>query len=329
MQSLNNGWTYTWQGGGKSQEMFHEGRPTLMEAIRARVGEEQMQYVPGATLVRSDRMDEAVAAARESDVAVVAVGEGAYAETAGNIRDLALPDAQRTLIRRITATGTPVVLVLIQGRPRTLGDAHEGADAILTAYNPGPEGGQALMEVIYGDVNPSGHLPYTYPATSTGFALYDYKPSERLGADFGMEGADPLFAFGDGLSYTSFDYETMQVSPARVSTSDMQAGATVDVTVTVTNSGERRGKDVVQLYVSDLVASVTPAARRLKQFAKVDLAPGESETLTFTLTQDDLSFVGRDQESIIEAGEFEIHIEDQTESLNLTGSTVSLSKAAE
>ena len=329
MQSLNNGWTYTWQGGGKSQEMFHEGRPTLMEAIRARVGEGRMQYVPGATLVRGDNMDKAVAAARESDVAIVAVGEGAYAETAGNIRDLALPDAQRTLIRRITATGTPVVLVLIQGRPRTLGDVHEGAGAILTAYNPGPEGGQALMEVIYGDVNPSGHLPYTYPATSTGFALYDYKPSERLAADFGMDGADPLFAFGHGLSYTSFDYRDMKVSPASMSTSDMQAGATVDVTVTVTNSGDRPGKDVVQLYVSDLVASVTPAERRLKQFAKVDLAPGESETLTFTLTQEDLSFVGRDHASIIEAGDFEIHIEDQTESLTLTGSTVSLSEAAE
>lgn len=329
MQSLNNGWTYTWQGGGRAQDMFHEGRPTLMEAIRAKVGDGQMEYVPGATLIRPDRMAEAVEAAQNVDVAVVAVGEGAYAETAGNIRDLALPASQRTLIQRISATGTPVVLVLLQGRPRTLGDTHESVSAILTAYNPGPEGGQAVMDVLYGEVNPSGHLPYTYPATSTGFALYDYKPSERLAADFGMEGAAPLFAFGHGLSYTTFDYENLQVSPARVSTNDVQSGATIDVTVTVTNSGNRRGKDVVQLFVSDLVASVTPAARRLKQFAKVDLAPGQSETVTFTLAQDDLSFIGRDHTPIIEAGEFEIHVEDLTESLTLSGSTVSLSTAAE
>jgi len=325
MQSLNNGWTYTWQGGGKAQTMFHDGRPTLMEAVRERIGEEQMTYVPGATLTSPDQLDDAVAAAREADVAIVAVGEGAYTETAGNIRDLRLPDAQRTLIRRITETGTPVVLALVQGRPRTLGDSHIGAQAVLTAYNPGTEGGQAVADVIYGDVNPSGHLPYTYPATPTGYATYDYKPSERLAADFGMEGAEPLFDFGVGLSYTSFAYSDLQVSASTVAASSLRDGGELEVAVTIQNTGDRRGKDVVQLYVSDVVASVTPAARRLKRFAKVDLAPGASQTIRFTLTRDDLSFIGRDRQSVVEPGVFEIRIDDLMQEVEVTGERFQIS----
>ena len=328
MQSLNNGWTYTWQGGGRAQEMFHEGRPTIMEAVRARVGDDRMTYVPGASLTAPRQMDAAVEAARAADVAVVALGEGAYAETAGNIRSLMLPEAQRTLLSRITATGTPVVLVLVQGRPRTLGTAHDDVPAVLTAYNPGPEGGQAVMEVLYGDVNPSGHLPYTYPSTPTGYALYDHKPSERLAADFGMEGAEPLFAFGDGLSYTSFDYSEMSVGTDTLAIANLQSGTGIPVSVTVTNTGDRRGKDVVQLYVSDLYATVTPAARRLKRFAKVDLAPGESRTLTFELTEDDLRFIGRDGTPTVEPGTFEFHVEDQTVPFELTGTPSSGSAAS-
>ena len=284
MQSLNNGWTYTWQGGGRAQEFFHDGRPTLMEAVREYVGADRMQYVPGATLTAPRQMREAVAAAAESDVAIVAVGEGAYAETAGNLQhSLMLPVAQRRLIREIAATGTPVVLALIQGRPRTLGDAHEDVAAIVTAYNPGTEGGQALADVLYGTVNPSGHLPYTYPSRPTGYALYDYKPSERLSADFDNDGAEPLFAFGHGESYTTFAYSDLQVGTSEAVLDALSSGQTVDVQVTVTNTGDRAGQDVVQLYLRDEVASVTPAARRLKRFTKIALAPGASETITFKL----------------------------------------------
>ena len=325
MQSLNNGWTYTWQGGGKAQTMFHDRRPTLMEAVRERIGEEQMTYVPGATLTSPDQLETAVAAARDADVAIVAVGEGAYTETAGNIRDLSLPDAQRTLIRRITATGTPVALVLVQGRPRALGNALDGVSAVLTAYNPGTEGGQAVADVIYGDVNPSGHLPYTYPATPTGYATYDHKPSERLAADFGMEGAEPLFDFGVGLSYTSFAYSDLQVSASTVAASGLRDGGELEVAVTIQNTGDRRGKDVVQLYVSDVVASVTPATRRLKRFAKVDLTPGGSQTIRFTLTRDDLSFIGRDRQSVVEPGVFEIRIDDLMQEVEVTGERFQIS----
>jgi len=320
MQALNNGWTYTWQGGGRAQELFHDGRPTLMEAVRERVGSERMTYVPGATLTKPDRMAEAVTAAEGADVAIVALGEGAYAETAGNLtHSLMLPEAQRTLLRRIAATGTPVVLALVQGRPRTLGDAHEDAGAIVTAYNPGTEGGQALAEVLYGDVNPSGHLPYTYPSRPTGYALYDHKPSERLAADFGTNGAEPLFPFGHGGSYTTFEYSDFAVTPSSLTTESLQDGATVDVQVTVTNTGDRAGKDVVHLFLSDEVASVTPSVRKLKRFAKVDLAPGESQALTFELTQDDFSFIGRGATPIVEPGRFRLQVDTLETGVSLTG----------
>jgi len=320
MQSLNNGWTYTWQGGGRAQDLFHDGRPTLFEAIRDRVGEDRVTYVPGATLTTPDRLNEAVEAARASDVAVVALGEGAYTETAGNIRSLMLPDAQLQLLEAIANTGTPVVLTLIQGRPRTLGDAHTSAPAILTAYNPGTEGGQALADVLFGDANPSGHLPFTYPDRPTGYAAYDHKPSERLAGDFGMSGAEPLFAFGSGLSYTTFEYSDLSLSAPMMTTAALQSEEEVTVDVTIQNTGERRGKDVVQLYVRDVVASVTPADRRLRRFAKVDLAPGESTTLSFTLTPEDFSFIGRDGELVVEPGEFRILIDALDAEFQLTGS---------
>ena len=310
MQSLNNGWTYTWQGGGRAQEFFHDGRPTLMEAIREHAGAEQVQYVPGATLTAPDQMREAIAAAASSDVAVVAVGEGAYAETAGNLQhSLMLPVAQRRLIREVAATGTPVVLVLVQGRPRTLGDAHEEASAIVNAYNPGTEGGQALADVLYGTVNPSGHLPYTYPSRPTGYALYDHKPSERLSANFQDEGAEPLFAFGEGQSYTTFNYRDLNVSTSAANIDSLSTGHTVDVSVTVENTGTRAGKDVVQLYLRDEVASVTPAARKLKRFTKIDLDPGESETVTFSLAAEDFRFIGRSGTPVLEPGAFRIQVD--------------------
>ena len=319
MQSMHNGWSYTWQGGGAAQQMFPAGRPTLMEAVREKGGEERTTYVPGATLTDPERMDAAVAAAREADVAVVALGEGAYAETPGNLNHMALPRAQRTLLRRVADTGTPVVLVLIQGRPRLLKETADLPDAVLSAYNPGPEGGQALMEVLYGDVNPSGHLPYTYPRSSVGLRTYDRTYSENQDREGGMSGFDPLFAFGDGLSYTRFAYSDLTVRRDSVPTADLRRGEAVEVAVTVTNAGERAGKDVVQLYLSDLVASVTPSVKELVRFAKVDLAPGESTRLSFALTADDLSLIGRDGAPVVEPGAFRLQVEDLRAPLHVVG----------
>ena len=329
MQSLHNGWSYTWQGGGAAQKMFPDERPTLMEAIRANLGEDRTTYVPGATLTSPKRMEDAVAAAQSADVAVVALGEGAYAETPGNLTDMALPDAQRTLLRRISETGTPVVLALIQGRPRLLDDTADLPDAVLTAYNPGPEGGQALMEVMYGTVNPSGHLPYTYPRSSVGMVSYDRKYSENQDTHGSMSGFNPLFRFGHGLSYTQFAYSDLAVSRDTMTTAALQNGAEIEIGVTITNAGDRRGKDVVQLYLSDLVASVTPSVKNLTRFAKVDLAPGESTRLSFTLSTEDFSFIGRDGEPVIEPGTFRLQVDDLSETIELGGERVLTDTEAE
>jgi Glycosyl hydrolase family 3 C terminal domain. len=212
-----------------------------------------------------------------------------------------------------------VALVLIQGRPRLLNDTADLPDAVLTAYNPGPEGGQALMEVLYGAVNPSGHLPYTYPRSSVGMRTYDRKYSEDQDTEGGMSGFDPLFAFGEGLSYTRFAYSDLTVSRDSMTTGSLQNGGQVDVEVTVTNAGDRRGKDVVQLYLSDLVASITPSVKKLVRFAKVDLAPGERTRLSFTLTAEDVSFIGRDGDPVVEPGAFRLQVEGISEPFELVG----------
>ncbi|MFB6098126.1 MAG: glycoside hydrolase family 3 N-terminal domain-containing protein [Salinibacter sp.] len=313
MQSLNNGWTYTWQGRGLAQEMFAGDRPTIYEAIRARIGDEQVRYVPGTTLDSVRNVDAAVAAARQSDVAVVALGEGAYAETPGNVRDLELPEAQQRLLRRVAATNTPVVLVLVEGRPRLPGEGLEATDAVLAALNPGTEGGQAVMEVLYGDVNPSGHLPITYPSAGVGLASYDHKNAVS------QNGFDPLFSFGSGLSYTTFAYRNLTVSDTPVQTDALAAGDSVTVSVTVANTGDRAGKDVVQLYLRDHVATVTPAVRELRRFAKVALDPGERRRLTFHLKREDLAYVDQEGRSVVEPGAFSVMVDTLKQPFEVTG----------
>lgn len=319
MQSLHNGWTYTWQGQGLAEEMFPEGRPTVVEAIQSHVGEEQVEYVPGTTLQEEEDVDAAVRAAEDVDVAVVTLGEGAYAETPGNIADLELPDAQQTLLRRVTSTGTPVVLLLVEGRPRLIGDGVEETNAVLVAYNPGPEGGQAISEVLYGDVNPSGHLPTTYPRASTNAVPYDHTYSMDQDVQGNMDELKPLFEFGDGLSYTTFEYSDLTVRDTTWHTDTMSKGDALSVTVTVTNTGDRSGKDVVQLYASDVVASMTPAVKELRRFAKVDLEAGESRTVTFNLGREDLAFVDQKGRSVVEPGTVVLRVDSLEQSVEVVG----------
>jgi beta-glucosidase len=296
--SLNNGWTYVWQG--TNQNLYPKDRPTILRAIEAKIGKQNVMYVPGATLDEETNTAEAVRAARQADVVVVCVGEGAYAEAPGNITDLTLSEPQLRLAEAIEVTGKPVVLVLVEGRPRIISPIVDGAKAILMAYNPGNEGGQAIADVIFGDYNPCGKLPFTYPRTTNGLITYDRKQFETEGYDPAFS---PQFEFGQGLSYTTFAYGDLRVSPQTVKPNDEVA-----VSVTVTNSGPKAGKEVVQLYLRDVVASLAPPGKRLKRFAKIHLEPGQSRTLTFKLRSDDLSFIGADNRSVVEPGDFEVMV---------------------
>ena len=313
---LNNGWSFVWQGSEES--LYPKDRPTIRRAIESKVGAANVTYVLGTTISRPAGSSSnstptnveaevdipaAVRAASASDVVVLCLGEGSYTETPGNITDLTLGEPQLRLAEAIAATGKPVVLVLVEGRPRIINRIVDRAGAVLMAYNPGNEGGQAVADVLFGDFNPSGKLPFTYPRTPNGLITYDHKAFETEDTAFGNMAFTPQFEFGHGLSYTTFAYSDLRLGQKTIT-----GNADLSVSITVTNSGRRVGKEVVQLYVSDLVATLSPAGKRLKRFAKVYLEPGQSRTLTFKLHADDLSFIGSDNKPVVEPGEFEVMI---------------------
>jgi beta-glucosidase len=275
LPALDNGWTITWQG--NKAEAYPTDRMTVRKALEAKLGAPRVRYVAGTTFDKETDIPAAVAAARDSDVVVLCLGEMSYAETPGNIDDLALPDAQVKLTDALAAIGKPIVLVLIEGRPRIVRPIVDRAAAILLALNPGHEGGTAIADVLNGDVNPSGRLPITYPRFANALIPYDHRAAEDVAAA-GAGGLKPQFAFGSGLSYTSFEYSSLTTGAG----TNGQSGST-EVAVTVKNTGNRSGADVVQLFVTPSQGTLTPPAMRLKRFAKVTLNPGESRQLRFRL----------------------------------------------
>src|SRR5438445_259702 len=242
---LNNGWSYTWQGNRESA--YPKDHATILKAIQEKIGAANVTYVPGTTYNKEVDIAKAADAAAKADAVVLCLGEWAYAETPGNIPDLTLPDAQLNLVLRVLETKKPVILLLTEGRPRIISRIADAANAIVMAYNPGNEGGQAIADILFGDVNPSGKLPITYPRSPNRLFTYDHKAFE--GEDGGAM-PPPQFEFGSGLSYTSFSYSDLRVSPATASGS-----GTVHVEVTVKNGGGRAGKEVVQLYLNERFAS--------------------------------------------------------------------------
>jgi len=323
--SLNNGWTYVWQGSEES--LYPKDRHTIRRAIEAKIGAGNVTYVQGTKITRppntpsnstpTDLEQEvdipaAVRAAQNVDVVVLALGEGSYCETPGNITDLTLGAPQLKLAEAIIATGKPVVLVLVEGRPRVINRIADGVKGVLMAYNPSNEGGTAIADVLFGDVNPSGKLPFTYPRTPNGLINYDHKPFETENTAFGNMAFRPQFAFGEGLSYTTFAYSDLRLSKPTISGNEE-----LTVNVTVTNTGKRAGKEAVLVYVGDLVASISPPIKRLRRFAKVSLEPGQKRTLTFKLRRDDLSFIGADNKPVAEPGEFDVMVGGLTQRFTL------------
>jgi len=313
--SMNNGWTYVWQG--SDETLYPKDRPTIRQAIEAKIGAGNVTFVQGTKITRApgpangtptDQEEEvdiaaAVRAAQNVDVIVLALGEGSYCETPGNITDLTIGEPQIKLAEALKATGKPIVMVLVEGRPRIINRIADGANAILMAYNPSHEGGTAIADILFGDVNPSGKLPFTYPRTPNGLISYDHKPFETENTAFGNMAFNPQFQFGDGLSYTTFTYSDLRLGKQVIGSNEE-----LPVSVTVTNAGERAGKEAVLVYVSDLAASISPPGKRLRRFAKISLNPGQSRTLTFKLRNEDLSFINADNKRITEPGEFEIKI---------------------
>ena len=300
--------------------------PTVREALGAEWPDDELTYTWGCDVESEDvsGIDEAVAAARDAEVAVVVAGDssglfGRATSGEGCDRDdLELPGVQRRLVEAMLATGTPVVLVLVTGRPYAVDWALESCAAVVQAFFPGEEGAGAVAGVLSGRVNPSGHLPVSIPR-SAGSQPYTYL-HPQLGGDTDVTNLSsrPALPFGHGLSYTSFELSDL----------DVRAGSTADdveVTVRVGNTGERAGGDVVQVYVRDLVASVTRPVAQLVGYARVSLEAGETRTLTLRVPPARLSFTGRDGRRVVEPGELEVWVGDSVadrrllRSVELTG----------
>lgn len=257
-------------------------------------------------------IEKAVAAAAGADYIVACIGENSYCETPGNLTNLFLSQNQLDLVKALAKTGKPIILVLNEGRPRLIADIEPLAKAVVNTMLPGNYGGDALANLIAGDANFSGKMPFTYPKEINSLITYDYKPCEHIGKQ--MEGAynydaqvSVQWAFGYGLSYTTFAYSNLKVDK-----SDFTADDVLTFTVDVKNTGNRIGKESVLLFSSDLVASLTPDTRRLRAFEKVELKPGETKTVTLKLKGSDLAFVGYDGKWILEKGDFRIQTGDQT-----------------
>lgn len=313
MRCLNGGWSYTWQG--NLTDRYAQQYNTIYEALCNRFGsgnvviEQGVTYIPegGYQEEEASHIDDAVRAAQNVDVIIACVGENSYTETVGNLSDLALSDNQRRLVKALAQTGKPIVLVLNEGRPRLINDLEPLCQAVIDILLPGNYGADALARLLAGDTNFSGRLPYTYPRNSADLATYDYRVSEHCDRMAGAYDYDATvnvqWPFGYGLSYTTFAYSNMRVDKPRFSKNDI-----LTVSIDVTNTGNREGKESVLLYSSDLVASLTPENRRLRAFEKVTLQPKETRTVTFSLPAKDLAFVGTDGQWVLEEGDFRLTI---------------------
>jgi beta-glucosidase len=318
--SLNNGWTWVWQGSEES--LYPKEKMTIRQAIEAKVGKKNFEFVQGTRITRPPNspsnstptdVDEevdvrkAVDEAKDADVVVLCLGEGSYTETPGNITDLTLPETQLRFAEQIIATGKPVVLVMVQGRPRVINRIAERVPGILLALNPSNEGGAAIADVLFGDYNPNGKLPFTYPRNPNNLIMYDHKLFETEATPFGNTANAPQFAFGTGLSYTTYAYSNL-----RLNQTSIPMNGEITASVDVRNTGQRAGKETVILYLRDEVATLSPAGKRVKRFAKVALEPGQSKTLTFRLNREDFSFIGADNKPVVEPGDFTLMIGNQT-----------------
>lgn len=316
MRCLNGGWSYTWQG--HLADRFAGEYNTIYEAVSNKFGADMVTLEQGVTYVaegayyeeNAPEIDKAVAAAKNADVILACIGENSYCETPGNLADLAISENQRNLVKALATTGKPIVLVINGGRPRIISDIEPLADGIINVLLPGNYGGDALANILAGDANPSAKMPYTYPRNQAELTTYDYRVSEEMDKMEGAYDYDAVISvqwpFGYGLSYTTFDYKNLRVNKDTFAVNDK-----LEFTVDVTNTGKIAGKEVVMLFSSDLVASLTPENRRLRAFSKVELQPGETKTVTLTIKGSDLAFVGADGNWILEKGDFRMQVGNQ------------------
>ena len=318
MRCLNGGWSYSWQG--HLADQCAGAYNTIYESLCNKYGKENIIYEPGVTYApykndnwweeNQPEIEKSVAAASRADVIIACIGENSYCETPGNLTNLTMSENQRNLVKALAATGKPVILILNQGRPRIINDIVPLAKAVVNVMLPSNYGGDALANLLAGDANFSGKMPFTYPKHINALANYDYKPCENMGQMGGNYNYDSVmdvqWEFGFGLSYTTYSYSNLKVDKTSFTADDV-----LTVSVDVTNTGKVAGKESVLLYSKDLVASSTPDNIRLRNFEKIELNPGETKTVTMQLKGSDLAFVGYDGKWRLETGDFKLKCGNQ------------------
>ena len=314
MRTLNGAWTYSWQGDLTDQ--FAGEFNTIYEAIANNYGKNNVKYVSGVSYKENgsyydmveDNINLAVREAKNSDYVVLCLGESTYTEKPGDLNDLTLHHLQLKLAKELAKTGKPIILILNLGRPRLISDIEALMSAVVNVYLPGNFGGDALSDIISGNVNPSGKLPYTYPLYPNSLLPYYYKPSEvqnnAQGAYNYVGEVNNLYDFGFGLSYSEFVYSNLKINKEEFNSSD-----TIKVSVNIENTSEIDGFETIQLYSSDLYASITPDIKRLRDFSKVEIKAGETKTIIFDLPVDNLAFVNLNNDYIVEPGKFKLTID--------------------
>jgi beta-glucosidase len=300
--------------------------PTFLDEMKARVDASELSYTPGCAINSQDEtgFESALATVKAADVAILVMGgrSGLSPEnTTGEFRDatqLGLTGVQEKLVKAILATGKPVVLVLINGRPVSIPELVEPADAILEAWVPGEEGARAIVDALFGKINPGGKLPISIPRSVGQVPIfYNHKPSgmhSNIYGDYMDDKVTPLFPFGHGLSYTEFEYSNLKVDQAKVN-----AGGTVDISLVVKNTGQLAGDEVVQFYVCDEYASMPRPVKELKGFTRLTLEPGSSKQVTFHFPVNQMAFYDADLKLILEPGTFKVMVGSSSDAIHLEG----------
>lgn len=298
---LNGAWSRSFSG---RDTLYNDPtKKTILDAIRDQVGAENVDYVEGTDYLKDINSDKAVLKAKNSDYIVVCVGEITASEKPSDINELPLPEVQQKLVKELSKTKKPIILVMVQGRPRIINQIEPLADAILMAYYPGQEGGRAIADIVFGDVNPSGKLPYTYPKYTGNILTYYHKKTDIRDTSWKYNGFYRQYDFGYGLSYTEFVYSNLKIS-----TDTLTGDDNLKISIDVTNVGKIPGKEITEVFLKDLVATLSPDSKRLVRFTKTSLAADETKTIDFEINKEDLSHVDFYNNWITEEGNFELQV---------------------
>jgi beta-glucosidase len=298
---LNGAWSRTFLG--QSTKFNDPTKQNILEAIKKEVGEENVTFAQATNYLTDVNTDEAIQKAKDADYIVVCLGEIPATEKPSDINELQMPTIQQQLVKKLYAAGKPIILVLVEGRPRIIREIEPLVKGIVMAYIPGDEGGRAVAAVLYGDKNPSGKLPYTYPKFSGNTLTYWHKKTDIRDTTWGFNGFYPQYEFGYGLSYTTFEYNNLKISSDTIKNQQK-----LSISIDVKNTGLVVGKEITEVFIKDLVATISPDDKKLVSFTKTEIKPGENKTIIFSISRNDLGFVGMDNKMLVEDGDFELQV---------------------